>query len=312
MKADYHFHPNLHAKKPEKRLQSLWKAIMSSGLDAIICTEHTYKNAPVSYRQFVQAKPADAKTHVFPGAELISKEGKGIEIIAFAEEDWYDNHPLILQPLTMSFSEMVAYLEQSELHWFIPHPFLLGNPLKRLCPSTEKMLDFLNSVPALEVQNGCYLLLEKLYRTLPWQWFREKQAVKFRSSVQLPPSLIPRGNHQFLAVGSDAHHPRDIGFHVDIPTQRNVTKRSEVFHALTTNTSVDNVYIPPQTLSIRHLLYTAWTTFSEACMKREWRRYEYQHQVFEVAPALQDGTTTKHLSALDDTQGRSQISAREA
>lgn len=93
MKTDYHFHPNLQAKNPEKRLRHIWDAITANRLDAIICTEHAYKNAPNAYRRLVAAKPENARTHIFPGAELITNEGKGIEIIAFAENDWYDHHP---------------------------------------------------------------------------------------------------------------------------------------------------------------------------------------------------------------------------
>ena len=311
MRADYHFHPNLQAKRPEKRLQLIWDALQTQRLDAVICAEHTYKNAPSAYRKLMGAKPKSARTHVFPGAELISCEGKGIEIIAFAEGDWYDDHPLILQPLTMCFADMVTYLEQSNLYWFIPHPFLLGNPLKRLFPSSKKMLDFLKHVPAFEAQNGCYLLLERFYRSLPWHWFSDTQATRFHNSVHLTTSLLPNGEHQFLAIGSDAHHPRDIGFCVDIPT-RGIYDRSKAFHMLVTNTAVDNVYVPSQTLSLRHLLYTAWTTYSESCMKREWRRYEYQHRAFEVEPILQSSTTTTPLSVLGDMQGCSPVDAAEA
>lgn len=280
MKADYHFHPNLHAKQPEKRLRELWDAISANDLGAIICTEHAYKNAPTAYRQLVHAQPSNATTHVFPGAELITKDGKGIEIIAFAEDDWYDEHPLILEPLTMSLAEMIAYLEASNLHWFIPHPFLRGNPLRRLFPDEDQMSDFLKRVPAIEIRNGCYLLLEKFFCSIPWSLLKNCESGKLCESVQLTSSMIPCGKYDFLAVGSDAHHPRDIGFSVDIPTHGNRPTREEAFRALVTNKTIDVVHIPPQCFSLRHLIYTGWTAFSEACMKREWKRYEYQHAAF--------------------------------
>lgn len=297
MKADYHFHPNLHAKMPEKRLKRIWEALKSQDIDAIVCSEHVYKNAPDAYRQLLGAKPHDAKTHVFPGAELITKEGKGIEIIAFAEHDWYDDHPKLLEPLTMSFKEMVDYLEASDLQWFIPHPFLLGNPLKKLYPGHEGLMEFLRTVPAYEIQNGCYLLLEEFYRMLPIRWFSHTQAAKFRDSVLLPPHRVPDGKHRFIAVGSDAHHPRDIGFCVDIPTEKPVTDRSEAFRFLTNNTAVENIHIPFQAFSLRHLMYTGWTTFSESCMKREWRRNEYRNRVLSATANMRSYATTTHPSA---------------
>ena len=115
MKADYHFHPNLHAKNPEKRLQRIWDAIIANELDAIICTEHAYKNAPDAYRRLIATKPANAKTYIFPGIELITNEGKGIEIIAFTENDWYDDHPLLLKPFAMNLSETSLYCSLEKL-----------------------------------------------------------------------------------------------------------------------------------------------------------------------------------------------------
>lgn len=310
MKADYHFHPNLHAKNPDKRICSIWDAIIENDLDAVICTEHAYKNAPDAYRKLIAAKPFNSKTHIYPGVELITNEGKGIEIIAFAKEDWYDDHPLILEPFAMNFSEMISYLQKSQLQWFIPHPFLPGNPLKKLFHDEDKMLSFLKQVPAFEMQNGCYLLLEKLFRYLPWSWLH-KVELKLRNSVQLSPSLA-QGNHNFFAIGSDAHHPQDIGLYVDIPTTKQQPNRKEAFLALITNKTIDNVHIPSQCFSLRHLLYTCWTTYSEWCMKREWHRYAYQHEAFEIEPAAQRDITTTHSLALDGMPRYSQADAEGA
>lgn len=311
MKADYHFHPNLHAKNPEKRLPRIWDAIIANDLDAVICTEHTYKNAPDTYRRLIAAKPAHAKTHIYPGVELITNEGKGIEVIAFAEADWYNDHPLIIEPFAMNLTEMISYLEDSDLQWFIPHPFLMGNPLKKLFPSEAQLMAFLQEIPAFEIQNGCYILLEKFFRSLPWAWPHNVEE-KLRHSVQLSPSFAQGGNYNFFAVGSDAHHPQDIGFYVDIPTANQNLSRSEAFHALITNKSIDTVHIPARCFSLKHLLYTGWTTFSESCMKREWRRYEYQHEAFEVEPASQRDLTTTHSLILDGMPEYSQADAGEA
>ena len=311
MKTDYHFHPNLHAKNPEKRLRRIWDAITTSGLDAIICTEHAYKNAPDAYRRLIATKPTNAQAHIYPGVELITNEGKGIEIIAFAEHDWYDDHPLLLKPFAMNLSEMLTYLQDSDLQWFVPHPFLPGNPLKRLFPDEGSMLDFLSQVPAFEMQNGCYLLLEKFFEYMPWTWLHNVEK-KLRDSVQLSQSLVKNGEHAFYAIGSDAHHPRDLGFYVDITTSKPQPNRTEAFQVLITNKTIDAVHVPSQCFSLRHLLYTGWTTFSESCMKREWHRYAYQHEVFEIEPAAQHDLTTTRSLVLDGMPEYSQVDAREA
>ena len=277
MKADYHFHPNLHAKKPEKRLERIWEAISKHQLNAIICTEHVYKNAPDAYRRLVESKPADAKAHIFPGAELITRDGKGIEVIAFAEEDWYDEHPKLLEPFAFTLSEILGYLEKTDLHYFIPHPFLPGNPLRQFYPEKNAMNGFLRSLPAFEVSNGCYLLLEYFLDCIRFK----KIANALRQSVQIRLSGISEREraHRFIAVGSDAHHPRDMGFCVEIPSAKGIG-RHDAFSLITSNCDVRMIHIPKQALSLRHLLYTCWTTFSEYWMKREWRRYGYHHTSF--------------------------------
>lgn len=297
MKIDYHFHPNLQAKCPDKRLGRLWDAIREHKIDAIICTEHVYKNAPDAYRRFIQAKPGDIDTCVFPGAELITKEGKGIEVIAFAEHNWYAEHPLLLQPLTLSLDEMIAYLQQSNLYWYIPHPFLIGNPLKKKYATEEAMQAFLASVPGVEMHNGCYLMLEEFYRKLPLALFHTHQAEKFRTSVQL--SSVPGDGHAFLAVGSDAHHPRDVGFCLEVEGDASELSRTDLFEFMITNKQFQSVRIPQATFSLMHLLYTGWTTFSEYCMKREWRRYQNQHAAFTTL-------TTTHPLVPNDTRTRLQ------
>ncbi len=282
MKADYHFHPNLHCKRPEKRLTLIWQAFQHHELDAVICTEHTYKNAPDAYRQLVHSKPEAASTHVFPGVELISREGKGIEIIAFAKEDWYDHHRQLLMPMTMGFGEIIDYLERSDLYWFIPHPFLIGNPLLRIFGNTNQLLNFLHYVPSIEVKNGCYEHLRSLIEALPLP-IAIPLAIQLQKRSDLRFQLKDDHDYRFLAVGSDAHHPEDIGLHVDIPTQGNPICRESAFKILVTNCNVESIHLSPTSFSPRRLIHMCWTTFSESCMKREWRRYQNQHWAFNTA-----------------------------
>lgn len=282
MRVDYHFHPNLLSKNPERRLRALWRSIEHHQLDAMICTEHSYKNAPEAYRRVIAVKPAHARTHIFPGAELVTKEGKGIDIIAFAEHDWYDDHPILLQPFALSLEEMIAYLKQSDLHYFIPHPYLTANPLKKVFSSTEKMKNFLASVAGYEICNGCYLQLEKFLCMFPLNYFFKNLCRELHESAQPLAKQLPESPRQFLAVGSDAHHPRELGVCIDIPCEK-PSDRHCVFQTLIHNKTPATIHRHTHPFSLIRLLYMTWTAYSEGWMKKEWKRYDYHHTVFNLS-----------------------------
>ncbi|MDD4319705.1 MAG: hypothetical protein PHW10_05280 [Candidatus Peribacteraceae bacterium] len=265
MRADYHLHPNLLRKHPTRRLRKIWEAIAASNLDAVICAEHAFKDAPLAYRRLCAARPETATTHVFPGAELVATAGsRGIDVIAFGEEDWYDRHPRLLEPYGMPLAEMLAYLDaSSDLRYFIPHPTLLGTPLLKLHPHPEEMRAFLARVPAFEAFNGSPLLLEHLCMLpgirLPFGRFGRA----CRRGARLPLELFGRDTHRFFAVGSDAHHPSEIGFGVEIPGGP-ARGRADTFRRLVTNRDITTLYFPRFNALIPRLLMTAATTLREA------------------------------------------------
>ncbi len=274
MRADYHFHPNLQGKSSARRLRALWKAIGRHRIDAIICTEHTFKNAPNAYRRMIAAKPDGSATHVFAGAELVTNDGMGIDVIAFADRDWYDDHPLLLEPFALSLREMITYLEATNLQYFIPHPYLIKNPLKDLFDSPGSMRAFLERVPGYEAFNGCYLGLERflgfpLLRRLFLHFRRQ-----LRESARPPQEYLPPEPVQFIAVGSDAHHPSEIGLCVDVDCPDIHSARC-VFAALITNTDIRSLHYSRKPAGFLQLCRMAWTTFTESTMRRAWiiRRY---------------------------------------
>ncbi len=264
MRADYHLHPNLHPKRPEKRLARLWKAIERHQLDAVVCAEHVFKDAPGAYRRFAAGKPKHLHCHVFPGAELVTRDGNaGVDVIAFAEHDWYDEHPRLLEPFTMTLRQMIGYLEASNLQWFIPHPVVITSPLKTLYPTQEEMQEFLAGVPAFEARNGCFVLTEHLCTFPVLHPFLRTFRNRLRESAEPVLQRYARETHQFFAVGSDAHHPREVGYSVEVPGKAG--SRAHVFRLLTTNTDLTTLYLPSFTNPIPRLLHAAATTL------REWR-----------------------------------------
>jgi len=283
MKVDYHFHPNLLGKNPAKRLNALWKAIEDLKFDAMVCTEHSFKSAPEAYRLLAASKPAHLHTQIFPGAELVTQEG--VDVIVFAEHDWYDEHPLLLKPFGLTLSETLRYLAQTDLTYFIPHPVLYHNPLKSLYREDAKMKEFLHEVPAVESFNGCYLGLDHLSKTSPVFKLGTHVFRRLSKSARVPTDVL-KEKKKFIAIGSDAHHPKDLGFAVEIPGAL-PHSRTGMFQKITSNTDVSTLHYPKHQHPIVRLAYTIWTTFSEGWMRREWKRYTYQHSGFRDVTELE-------------------------
>lgn len=267
MRADYHFHPNLPKKRPERCLRAIWRAIERHQMDAMVCTEHVFKDAPNAYRQLIAAKPLYRRTHIFPGAELVSGDGGGVDVIAFGREDWYDEHALLLKPFALSLEEMITYLETTDLSYYIPHPYLLKTPLKQLYRGDEAVKKFLSSVPAFEAFNGCFLHVEHVCCSKPLRRMTRRLTQNLQESSRLDPERIPDGTFRFLAVGSDAHHPKEIGLAVDMPCD-DVSSRENVFTCITSNTDIGSIVVPPQLRPLMRTLSAGWITYKEGRIRR--------------------------------------------
>jgi len=273
LRADYHWHPNMLrglAQKP--RVKRSWDALTAAELDAVIATDHARMYHPADgYRRIADAMPASARTHVYPGLELATNDGmKGIEVVAFAEDDWYDDHPDLLKPHKMTLEEIIAYLHRAEdLHYFIPHPYLLFTALRRRYPSVPEMRRFLSTIRAYEVSNGCYDQILALLNNVPYcDSVRDSLLTSARpTSGHLPEEHEPR----FLAAGSDAHHPEDLGqVYVDIPVTHPAAslRRSQVFQVLTSNTDMSGLSSRKETTSLVSLARTAPTMLREGFLKQ--------------------------------------------
>ena len=272
MKVDYHLHPNL-SSNPKRRLRAIWRELSEHRIDAIVCAEHDFKDAPHAYRTLTAARPHGASTHVFPGAELRTNDGKGIDVIAFAEHDWYDDYPELLQAYSMSLREMLTVLERSGLRYFIPHPFIIGSPLPKRFSTEEEMDLFFQSIPAFEAHNGAFLLLEHFFQYPALKRLSKRLRYNLRTGAAVDLEKYRLPHHSFLAVGSDAHHPWEIGFSVEIPSD-GMKSRREIFEILTSNTEIQTLHFPQFQWVVPRLLATALTILHESiqCHVIGWKR----------------------------------------
>lgn len=257
-------HPNLQARNAAKRLRALWAAFDREALCAVISAEHVFKDASGAYRRLVAARPAGANTHVYPGAELVSRED--IDVLCFAEHDWYDDHPELLVPYALPLRHLIARLEAVGLPYFIPHPYIANNKLKRLFPDPAELKAFLGTVQGFEVANGALLQLWQLLRLRGLR--RPARRVRDRLCATAAPELrcfpVPR---KFIAAGSDAHHPAEIGsVYVELACRED--DRSAVFQAMTANTDPSRIHMAADRFSPRAFAWTTFTAFAEAGQKR--------------------------------------------
>ena len=140
----------------------------------------------------------------------------------------------------------------------------------------KRIRAFLASVPAVEAFNGCYLILEHICKTV----HPARRLLRAKASLDLE-RLAPAA-HAFLAVGSDAHHPRELGFSVEIPSSPK--NRREAFALLTTNTDISRLHFPRIDRLLPRIVFSGWTTLHEGMMRHELRRAE-DTQKFPLVPA---------------------------
>lgn len=215
MRADYHFHPNLPLFLPgigpllsRARARSIWKAFSRWNLSAVIVAEHAYKHPQRSFEILESQKPADARTVIFPGVEVLTSEGVDMVVFAEEKEPIFLKHDLLV-PWKLSCEEVIRRIESDPLLFgIVTHPFtpgrtsivrILGRPFTEQAISRLKFLEQHNTTLA-----SLQTLMEStgLRRLFPVKY--HQMCETFSCPLPLPPGIIG-------TCGSDAHHPWAIG-----------------------------------------------------------------------------------------------------
>lgn len=207
IKVDYHFHPNLprNEKAAEKKVGAIYKKFKESDIRAAIITEHIYKNYRRAWDLMKKHKPADFI--IFPGIEYVTREN--IDIVFFSDDESIYNDEL--KPFDLSYEEIVGYIKRnSKLFGFVTHPFTLGRTSiidKKGAEFTKKMS---NKLGAVEVSYTVFSGLKNRLNKPLLRTIFSGILGRIAKNENLPFEFYP-DKINFLAIGSDAHHIREIG-----------------------------------------------------------------------------------------------------
>ncbi len=255
---DYHFHPNLPNQKSKAISKCLgwWKAFRKHGINAVIVTEHNYKNPDIGYKMMAKTKPKGC--FVFPGLEYETKEW--IDVIIFSDnENIYSNKEL--KHSTLSYKELVKLVKKKKLHAFLPHPYIIGLTSIIKIKGHNFYKKAVEEIGAVEIVNTCLDNLKKVVSLFPLNIIFRNKLDWMKKVHNLPKSDYPK-KIKFLAAGSDAHFYEELGTGVILDTEE-----KELFKTIISNKS-PRIIIKKSNFSPLLLLKTLWSVISEVSIKR--------------------------------------------
>lgn len=256
---DYHFHPNLprNEKKALIKCNNWWKSFEKHGVNTIIVTEHCYKNPKKAFALMTRTKPAGF--YIFPGLEYVTKEG--IDIIIFSQsKQIYDYNEL--KPFKLSYDETINFILKTNLSGYITHPYTIGRTSIISVLGRNKYLFYLNKLGSVEVTNNAFANLKELIDKPLLNKVFSKQIKRIVKTKDLPKEDYPK-KIRFLAAGSDAHNPEELGTFVTVET----TPRN-LFKKITINTNPAITTKKYTSVNYLLLMKTAITSFEEFVEKK--------------------------------------------
>jgi len=239
IKIDYHFHPNLpkNEKKANKKCKKIWNFFENKKLNAVLITEHSYKNPKRAFVLMKKHKPSNL--FCFPGIECITKEG--IDIIVFSSDENIYNYKELMS-FNLSYFDLINFVNSKEnLYSFITHPHTLGltSVINKL--GNKHYLKSLNLVNAVEISNGAFDNLFFLIDTYPFKIIFKSKIEKIKKLKNLPQSEYPLRT-KFLAAGSDSHHIEEIGNSYEIEAELDQLDSNKLFDLIVNNQGKGKIY----------------------------------------------------------------------
>ena len=125
----------------------------------------------------------------------------------------------------------------------------------------------MNEVEAVELSNGAFDVLMKLFKVFPFRLFTKKKLDWAQKTQQLPKEYHPK-KIKFLAVGSDAHTFDDIGNHVVLKVSH--LDKKTVFHKLINNTDGE-LMLTHKKLNLLVLLKNLPIVLNEFLLKKKFK-----------------------------------------
>ncbi|MFA6039271.1 MAG: hypothetical protein WCV62_00900 [Candidatus Peribacteraceae bacterium] len=212
IRVDTHFHPNFSFWLPEscirRRARNIWETFRKRKLDMVFVSEHAFKHPRRSYEALMRYRPRNARTHLVPAVEALTKEG--IDVVVFSRDTYVYGKKDILTPYRLTLEKLVARVQKDgRLYGVIAHPYvpsdsgILHHRSERTARKEERELHF------VEKYNSSLVALRTVVSLLHLRGLFKRLTFQMNRTIRLPGALIPRG--VIWLGGSDAHHLWDIG-----------------------------------------------------------------------------------------------------
>jgi hypothetical protein len=258
LNVDYHFHPNLpkNNRRKSEKVDKIWNAFGTFNLDAVLVTEHAYKDPADAY--FSLKDQSLKNTKIFPGVECLTSEG--IDMIVFSKKESIYDYSELLTPYNFSIDELVQFIAgNKDLNGFITHPYTPGTTSIVKIKGEEVARENLNSLGAIEVHNSAFDNVLPYLQHLPLSKVR-----RMKKTSVCPEEFYKDAKINFYAGGSDAHHVHEIGSHFRID------RKKDIFHSIINNSGGEMIV---QKYSLAKIPYMTSTVFMEWLKKTniKWR-----------------------------------------
>ncbi len=211
---DTHFHPNFLFRLPKpfwviRQAKNIRNGFKKHDLDAVIITEHVFKNPALSYKILLEQKPADAKTLLIPWVEASTIEW--IDMIVFSKDTYVYTCEPIMTTKHLSFDEMIEYVNNDDrLYGVVTHPFSPSQTAVTKHYPIEKVLEATKKLWYIEKHNASFIGIKR--RLESWSLSSLSLVKKFLDQIALLDD-VPSEHYEkdsILLWGSDAHHPDDL------------------------------------------------------------------------------------------------------
>lgn len=271
LRIDTHVHPNLKLFSrylTRRKARKMWQAFTNHHLDAVIVAEHAFKQPVQAFGAMKRYRPNGAHTHLIPGVEALTKEG--IDVIVFSRDEYIFQQKDILTPYKLSFEELVLRIEQDDrLYGVVTHPFVLSATGMIAHYGIDQIRQSIQRLQFVECHNMCLWYLRIVFEWLGLSRRFPRLYRSFLSTEDVPRDIIGSG---IVFGGSDAHHPWDIGSHLQVHTQHTALYDA-VFDALITSTHrrCFVVHKPDSVLLLS--LVTSFITAPLEIIKKQWRLF---------------------------------------
>lgn len=271
LRIDTHVHPNLKLFSrylTRRKARKMWQAFTNHHLDAVIITEHAFKQPVQAFRAMKRYRPKSTHTHLIPGVEALTKEG--IDVIVFSRDEYIFQQKDILTPYKLSFEELVLRIEQDDrLYGVVTHPFILSKTGMIAHYGIDRIRESITRLKFIEAHNMCYWYLRVVFEKLG---LSERLSNLYRSccvTENVSRDIIGSG---IVFGGSDAHHSWDIGSYLAIDAD-DVKTEDEIFETLITPSFRRSFYVDKPTNMFLLSLGTSFITASLEIIKKQWRLF---------------------------------------